>query len=181
MNKTVTLALTFAAERHAQQTRKGKLVIPYINHPIQVVATLVEIADIQAPPILAAAFLHDTLEDTATTPAEIELLFGKEILGLVQECTDDKNLPKAERKRLQIVNAPHKSYGARLIKIADKFCNVRDVSSNPGVGWDIGRRREYLLWAIQVVNGLRGVNEALEQAFDQAVQNGLADLSGLEQ
>ncbi|HUN22644.1 MAG TPA: HD domain-containing protein [Anaerolineales bacterium] len=181
MDKTVFIALMFAAERHANQIRKGKTALPYINHPIQVVATLVEIGDIQTPQILAAAFLHDVLEDTATTPAEIEVVFGKEILELVQECTDDKSLPKSERKRLQIVNAPHKSYGARLIKIADKFCNVRDVTRDPGIGWDIGRRREYLLWAIQVVNGLRGVNEALEQAFDLLAHEGLAALAVLDE
>jgi guanosine-3',5'-bis(diphosphate) 3'-pyrophosphohydrolase len=122
--------------------------------------------------LLVAAVLHDTVEDTKTTFEELEAGFGAAVAGLVREMTDDKSLEKAERKRLQIVHAPHASPGAKQLKIADKICNIRDIIATPPVHWTIERRLEYLEWAAKVVAGCKGVNSKLDEAFDQVVEQG---------
>src|SRR5205814_343912 len=83
--------------------------------------------------VLSAALLHDTVEDTATTHEELLDAFGSRIARIVAEVTDDQDLPKHERKRLQIEHAPHLSDGAKLVKLADKICNLRDVAERRGV------------------------------------------------
>ena len=118
--------------------------------------------------ILAAAALHDTIEDTETTLTELEAEFGSQIASIVAEMTDDKALPKAERKRLQIERASHKSREAAFVKLADKICNLRDMASSPPANWDIVRRREYFEWAKAVVDGLPRVNAKLGMLFEAA-------------
>ena len=126
--------------------------------------------------VLVAALLHDTIEDTNTTPEDIEALFGKDVKSLVVEVTDDKTLPREVRKKLQIQNAAHKSPGAKQIKLADKICNVLDVTHAPPTDWSLERRKEYLSWAEKVVKGLRGSNPLLEKRFDEAVVEGRKNL-----
>src|SRR5437868_497704 len=133
-------ALKFSARKHRNQRRKDKEGSPYINHPIYVADTLWTIGRVHDPITLAGAILHDTIEDTDATPEEIEELFGKEVLSLVLEVSDDKRLPKEVRKQLQIENASHKSTRAKLIKIADKICNVHDISNSPPSNWPMQRR-----------------------------------------
>jgi (p)ppGpp synthase/HD superfamily hydrolase len=116
--------------------------------------------------VLIAAVLHDTIEDTTATESEIREYFGENVLSLVREVSDDKSLPKPERKRLQILNAPHKSTAAKQIKLADKIHNIRDITLTPPVDWSEQRQLEYLDWAEAVVAGLRGANQALEDEFD---------------
>lgn len=159
-------ALTFSATKHRDQRRKDREASPYINHPIQVVDILWRIGQVRNPAVLAAALLHDTLEDTETTAAEIAALFGPEVLALVQEVSDDKRLPKAVRKQLQIEHAVHASVNAKYIKLADKICNVHDLHHSPPVAWPLQRRREYLAWTARVVEGLRGTHQALEALYD---------------
>jgi len=165
-------ALRFAAVRHSRQRRKDVDGTPYINHPIAVVDTLWRVGGIRHVPTLVAGILHDTVEDTGTTAEELRLLFGEEVTGIVLEVTDDKRLPKTERKRLQVEGAPHKSIPAKCIKLADKICNVRDVTHNPPPQWSPERRREYFDWSGRVLAGLRGANPALEELFDRLLQEG---------
>lgn len=169
-------AVDFAARRHSAQRRKDAAGSPYINHPIEVARHLASVGEVRDEEVLIAALLHDTIEDTGTTRAEIAARYGEAVAALVVECTDDKSLPKAERKRSQIENAPHKSTGAKLIKLADKTCNLRGILTDPPVGWSVERQREYFLWAELVVAGLRGTNASLEEAFDAALAEGLAKL-----
>lgn len=171
--------LEFAAIRHKNQFRKGEDKPPYINHPIQVANLLANEAGERDPVLLAAAILHDVIEDTVDSSdekdeleKEIRGLFGDDILALTLEVTDDKSLRKPERKRLQIEHAPKLSVNARKLKLADKILNVRDITINPPVGWDIARIVEYLDWAEQVVAGLRGVNSKLEAMFDEVLAAG---------
>jgi (p)ppGpp synthase/HD superfamily hydrolase len=172
MNTTILLkALRFAAEKHRDQRRKGTNSSPYINHPIEVAETLAR-SGVTDPVILQAAILHDTIEDTETTPEEIEREFGAEVRKMVEEVTDDKSLPKQERKRLQIEHAPHLSEGARQIKIADKLCNLRDVTHAPPDDWSLERRQEYLKWTENVVAGCRGLNCELENLYDATLDEG---------
>jgi guanosine-3',5'-bis(diphosphate) 3'-pyrophosphohydrolase len=129
------------------------------------------------PVVIQAALLHDTVEDTETTREELEREFGNAVSAVVMEVTDDKSLPKAERKRLQIEHAPGISVAAKLVKLADKICNARDVSENPPADWSVDRRREYLEWTRAVVAGCRGVNDGLERAFDELVDAALSRLT----
>src|SRR5262245_37053380 len=129
-------ALHFSADKHRNQRRKDRGASPYINHPIEVATVLATVAGVTDLTTLIAAVLHDTIEDTATTGDELEAAFGREVRLLVEEMTDDKRLTKHERKRLQIVHAARASHRAKLIKIADKICNVRDVTHAPPDGWD---------------------------------------------
>ena len=162
----ILAASAFAAEKHRGQRRKGVEASPYINHPIAVANVLAAEAGISDPVTLCAALLHDTIEDTATTPMELTEAFGPDVAGVVVEVTDDKSLDKAERKRLQIVHAATISDRAKVLKLADKICNLRDIASSPPVDWSLERRQQYFDWAAQVVNGLRGVSPALECLFD---------------
>lgn len=169
-------SLSFAAKKHRDQKRKDGRT-PYINHPIEVLQILANVAEVQDCEILAAALLHDTIEDTQTTADELRENFGERVLSLVLECTDDKTLPKAERKRLQVERAPHKSADAKLIKIADKISNMRDMISSPPTNWDDERRAKYLEWGNNVFAGLKGGNERLDQLFNSVLK---ASRSALE-
>lgn len=161
-------ALSFAAEKHRDQRRKNADASPYINHPIALANVLINEGGIADPVVICAALLHDTIEDTETCVAEIAERFGDEVCGIVQEVSDDKTLPSADRKRLQVEHAPHLTRGAKLVKLADKICNLRDVADMPPVGWSLARKQEYFDWAKTVVDGLRGVNAELERVFDEA-------------
>jgi guanosine-3',5'-bis(diphosphate) 3'-pyrophosphohydrolase len=166
-------ALAFAAHKHRDQRRKDPEASPYINHPIALAEVLAGEGGVTDLEVLAAALLHDTIEDTATSHEELVAQFGGRIAAIVAEVTDDQKLPKAERKRLQIVHAASLSAGAKLVKLADKICNLRDVAERPPEKWDLERRREYFDWARQVIDGLRGApgeaTRKLEAAFDDAV------------
>jgi guanosine-3',5'-bis(diphosphate) 3'-pyrophosphohydrolase len=173
-------AIEFAADKHRAQRRKSAEGVPYINHPIGVARILAEVGGVEDEHVLMAAVLHDTLEDTATTREELEAAFGPVVCRLVEEVTDDKSLPKADRKRLQVTHASTLSTGAALIKLADKIANVHDLSHSPPADWSIDRVREYLNWAEEVVRALPKVNSLLEARFAEVVQEGRQVLSRAE-
>ena len=168
----VLQALQFAALKHRDQRRKDEMASPYVNHLIAVANLLANVGDVTDPVTLMGGILHDTLEDTQTTPDELEATFGPAVRQVVQEVTDDKSLPKVERKRLQIEHAPHLSIHARQIKLADKISNVQDIIISPPKNWPLDRRQEYLAWTEQVVAGCRGANPALEALYDQILATG---------
>jgi guanosine-3',5'-bis(diphosphate) 3'-pyrophosphohydrolase len=171
-NERVLLeAAAFAARKHTGQKRKGKDEEPYINHPIEVANLLVAVGGVDDIDVLAAGLLHDTIEDTGTTRADIEAKFGSRTADIVVELTDDKSLPKAERKRLQVEHAPHLSPEAKLVKLADKISNITDILERPPDDWDDKRRREYVDWGEAVVSRLRGINAGLESKFDEVVRS----------
>jgi (p)ppGpp synthase/HD superfamily hydrolase len=174
MNNSLFLlqAIEFAARKHKDQRRKDEEASPYINHPVSVALLLAERGTVTDPEILAAAILHDTLEDTDTTPAELEAAFGMRIRKLVEEVTDNKRLPKADRKQLQIDHASQLSGDAVLIKLGDKISNVLDVTYSPPTNWDLQRRKEYLDWAEAVVNNCARANSALVTYFAQVLEEG---------
>jgi (p)ppGpp synthase/HD superfamily hydrolase len=174
-------AIGFAARKHRDQRRKDEEASPYINHPISVSLLLAEIGGIADSEVLSAAILHDTLEDTDTTPEELEGVFGTRIRKLVEEVTDDKSLPRARRKDLQIDHAYQLSPDAVLIKLGDKISNVLDVTHSPPAKWNIQRRREYLDWAEAVVRNCPKINAALEQHFSHVLAEGRRVLIGFNQ
>ena len=170
-NDALTLILRaahFSADKHRDQRRKGVRALPYINHPIEVAERLASVGGVSDARMLAAAILHDTIEDTETTAEEISALFGDNVLQLVLEVTDDKRLKKAERKRRQIEAAPHKSDCAKQIKLSDKISNVADMIKNPP-DWPASRKLEYLDWAEAVALGVGGANAALDVEFEQTL------------
>ena len=173
INQFVT-ALTFSAGKHRDQRRKDAEASPYINHPIALVDVLVNEGGILNWDVLCAALLHDTIEDTQTTAEELTNAFGKNVSSIVLEVTDDKALPKEERKLQQIAHAPHSSHEAKLVKLSDKICNLRDILASPPSGWDVKRKQAYFEWAAQVVSGIRGSNSKLEKVFDALLEKGRA-------
>ena len=164
----VIRAAAFAAHKHRDQRRKDAGATPYINHPLELARILIVEGGITDGATIAAALLHDTIEDTETTPVELDSEFGSEIRSIVEEVTDDKSVPKADRKRLQVEHAAHASHRAQLVKLADKIANLRDVASSPPDRWDLARRQEYFDWAKSVIDQLRGAHSMLEAAFDVA-------------
>ena len=161
-------ALAFAAHKHRDQRRKDPAASPYINHPIALADVLVNEGGVTDVEVLCAALLHDTVEDTDTTEQELAAAFGPRVARIVAEVTDDQALSKAERKRLQVEHAGSLSLEAKLVKLADKICNLRDVLQRPPAHWGLERRREYFEWAKDVVDGLRGAHPRLELVFDKA-------------
>jgi guanosine-3',5'-bis(diphosphate) 3'-pyrophosphohydrolase len=166
----VLKALAFAADKHRHQRRKGAEASPYINHPIDLANVLWHEGGVTDAVVIAAALLHDTIEDTETTIDELTQQFGEQICEIVLEVTDDADLPPQQRKRIQVEKAPHASHMAKQVKLADKICNLRDILELPPHGWDKARKRRYFEWACDVVDGLRGTNDSLETAFDQVYQ-----------
>jgi guanosine-3',5'-bis(diphosphate) 3'-pyrophosphohydrolase len=162
-------AARFATEKHQGQRRKNAEGSPYIYHPLEVALVLAAEGDIENPELLAAALLHDTIEDTATTFAELSALFGDRIAGIVQEVSDDKSLPKEVRKEEQVRKAPSLSPEAKTLKLADKICNLRDILTSPPADWPLARKQAYFDWAKRVGAGLRGVHPALETLFDETL------------
>ncbi len=164
----ILAALQFAAHKHRDQRRKDLEASPYINHPIALANVLWGEGNVHDPVVICAALLHDTIEDTETTAEEIRASFGAKVARVVEEVTDDKTLDKATRKRLQVEHAPHISRRAKLVKLADKICNLRDMAASPPKTWPRSRVREYFDWAKAVVDGLRGAHPRLATIFDEA-------------
>jgi guanosine-3',5'-bis(diphosphate) 3'-pyrophosphohydrolase len=167
--RLVSEAAELAARRHNGMARKGRGNEPYINHLAEVANLLAAATAGADAELVAAGWLHDTIEDTDTTREELSQKFGERVAGLVVEVTDDMSLPKPERRRLQVVDASHKSPGARLIKIADKISNIgaRILSEpTPEERCDL---IDYTAWAEQVVAGCRGGNAWLDRTFDDTV------------
>lgn len=165
-------ALAFAAARHRDQRRKDAQASPYINHLIAVLDILWTTGGVRNGELLTAAVLHDTLEDTHTSPEEIAEEFGLKVRALVLELSDDKSLPSLVRKQLQIKHAPALSPESKQIKLADKISNVGDMAFSPPPDWPWQRKADYLDWAEKVVAGLRGANPAMEARFDEVLSAG---------
>jgi len=163
----VIKAANFAAIKHKNQKRKDEEGTPYINHPIGVANILVQEAGIQSVEVLQAALLHDTVEDTDTTLEEIEQQFGLSVRIIVAEVTDDKSLSYEMRKQMQIEKASKISYEAKLVKLADKLYNLRDLLQSTPVGWSEEKAQAYFIWASKVVKELRGTNKELENELIQ--------------
>jgi len=169
-------ATLFAADKHRGQKRKDAQKTPYINHPIYVVNLMAGVGGITDIELLQAGMLHDTVEDTDTSPEEIETRFGYAVRSLVMEVTDDKSLEKQERKRIQIEKAPRLSPRAKIIKLADKIANLTDMIVSPPAHWPLERRQQYVDWSNKVIAGCRGHNERLEEIYDARVMEANAIL-----
>jgi guanosine-3',5'-bis(diphosphate) 3'-pyrophosphohydrolase len=166
-DQAVLKAAHFAAQKHAGQRRKGAAAEPYINHLLEVAELVASALAEPDTNLVIAALLHDTVEDTGTTKEELAETFGSDVADLVMEVTDDKSLPKAERKRLQIAHASQISVRSQVIKLADKISNLRGILASPPADWSGERKREYFEWAKRVVDGLSAPNEMLKAEFER--------------
>jgi len=169
--KKLMHALEFASRKHKDQRRKDVDASPYINHPISLANILCNEAHVADVDVICGALLHDTVEDTDTTSEELEKEFGKKICNIVMDVTDDKTLGKQARKQAQIDHAAHASGEAKLVKLADKISNLRDVAVNSPPHWSLERQQEYFDWAKQVIDQVRGVHPLLESIFDDTYSN----------
>lgn len=178
MTQTLLLlkSIDFAAFRHRNQLRKGSGRIPYINHPIKVANHLALAGEDENTELLIAAILHDVIEDTVEPGIQKEQLaafigekFGKNVLSVVLEVTDDKSLKKEERKKLQVDLSSQRSVNAKKLIIADKTVNIQDISENPPEGWTDQRVTDYFDWAERVVTNVRGLNRILDEVFDKTL------------
>jgi (p)ppGpp synthase/HD superfamily hydrolase len=168
---TVLRAADAAARWHVNQRRKGAAQEPYVTHLLEVANLVAEATAGADPNLIVAALLHDGIEDQGVTREEIAAQFDDDVADLVVEVTDNKKLPKAERKQLQIKHAPKLTPRAKILKLADKISNLRSVATSPPADWRMQRRIDYVIWTTEVVRGLRGVSSLLEQEFDRATAN----------
>jgi guanosine-3',5'-bis(diphosphate) 3'-pyrophosphohydrolase len=174
LEKTL-FAARFAAQKHAGQFRKGKSRQPYFIHPLEVAELVARVGEIEDADLLAAALLHDTVEDCGVTETDLRELFGSKVARLVAELTDDKSLPENERRAQQITRSRLLSSEAKVIKLADKISNIREMLDDPP-DWPLKRRQEYVDWGIKVVENLRGANRPLERAFDELIDRARREL-----
>ena len=166
-DKRIIKAAYFASVKHREQRRKDTEKTPYINHPLALANVLAVECGVDDVEVICGALLHDTIEDTDTTEEELLEAFGEQITRIVLEVTDDENLDKVARKEAQVSHAPHISDQAKLVKLADKISNLRDIVASPPSDWSLERKREYFDWAARVVDGVRGVHPELEALFDK--------------
>jgi guanosine-3',5'-bis(diphosphate) 3'-pyrophosphohydrolase len=130
-------AVAFAAEKHRNQRRKDADASPYINHP----TARANEGGVSDATVLCAAVRHDTTEDTETTENQLTTTFGSHVSSVVLEVTDDKSIEKHVRKQRQIEHAPHISTKDKLVKLADKICNLRDILASPPANWSTERKQ----------------------------------------
>lgn len=158
--RLVTAAAHFAAMKHRSQKRKTAAgdSVPYIEHPLDAMNILAQ-CGVTDPEVLAAAVLHDTVEDTDTTLEEIAERFGPRVAALVAECSDDKALDKITRKRQQLEHAPSASPGAALVKLADKVSNCAGKKPD---SWSKETSEGYNKWCFAVCQFLFGHNTQLD-------------------
>lgn len=164
----VLKAADAAARWHVHQRRKGPAEEPYINHLVEVATLVADATEGKDTNLVIAALLHDAIEDCEVPRELIAENFGDDVASLVEEVTDDKNLPKSVRKDEQVKTAPTKSSRAKIVKLADKISNLRAIAASAPSDWSVKRRLEYVVWARKVADGLRGANRKLEEQFDNA-------------
>ena len=168
--RLISEAAELAARRHNGMARKGRGSEPYVNHLAEVANLLAAATDGADAELVAAGWLHDTIEDTETTREELAQTFSARVADLVVECTDDMSLPKTVRRQKQIEDAPHKSSDAKLIKIADKVSNISARILADASAAERDELIDYVSWAEKVVAGCRGGNAALDRTFDDTVK-----------
>lgn len=157
--------IKYATEKHSGQKRKNSQGNDYITHPLEVKKILLDhgVSDYNT---LAGAILHDTIEDTSATYLELKENFGQEIADIVQEVSDDKSIPKEIRKKLQASRISKKSYSARMIKIADKLSNTKDLLTDPPVHWSELDIKGYIIWSLNVCENAMSPGDTPKKLVD---------------
>jgi len=134
----------------------------------ELLARVAQVVDVE---VLSAAVLHDVVEDTSVSAAELEREFGVRVL--VEALSDDKSLAKSERKRLQIEHMRSASNEVRCIKLADHCSNVATLPAE----WPPERQLEYLDRPEQVARACAGAHPALEREHRVRLQRARARMA----
>lgn len=173
----VSRAADFAARAHVDQHRKGAALEPYLNHLAEVAVMLSVATDGLDPVLVAAGWLHDTVEDTAVTLDDLVQRFGLEVAGVVAEVTDDKTIPRDERKRHSVLTIASKSRRAQYLKVADQASNIRALVTTPPTGWTLERQVTYVDWGVAIVERVVERHPHLEEFFWSAVKDARASFA----
>jgi guanosine-3',5'-bis(diphosphate) 3'-pyrophosphohydrolase len=174
----LTRAYSLAARAHADQRRKGRAGVPYVNHCCEV-AELAAEAGAPFETVLAAV-LHDVVEDSETTREEIATTFGATVAARVAGVTNPPEWDGLARRAMKALQAEHMKSAepeAKRIKIADQTSNLRDIARYSD-GWDADDAHEYIEGAELVVAACRGADPMLEAAFDTAAAEAMAKIGG---
>lgn len=153
-------AIDFAALKHQGQTRIHADWVPYLIHPLRVTLVLFSEGGIVEEDLLAAALLHDTLEDTRTLPEEIVTLFGARVLSLVEELTEVPGQSIANCKM---------SLESKIIKLADRAHNLRDLIDHPPKIWRKDKVENFLQRSRELLQTLKGSHPVLEKKYSEAL------------
>jgi guanosine-3',5'-bis(diphosphate) 3'-pyrophosphohydrolase len=172
MSRAVLRALDFAAVRHADQRRKGEGGAPYVNHLIEVAMLLAEVGGVEDEEILVAAVLHDVVEDTPTSIDEVGDRFGERVKHIVRSVTDDKSLPRTERRRLVLEHLVHADVSTKLVKLADLSSNM----NMPPAEWSRERLLAYVEWSSEAARLCAGVCAALDELYRERLTRVRASL-----
>ena len=165
-------AAAFAMEAHSGQVRMDAERSPYIRHPIEV-AQLLSMAGIEDSAVICSALLHDVVEDCGVEIGVIASMFGSRVASIVSDVSDDPALHGAARKDAQVVRAGLISPEARLIKVADKICNMSDILYRPPVDWDSAKKADYFNFARRVFVAADIPNEYLRDCFNEVMVRGV--------
>ncbi len=156
-------AAEFAKKAHGGAVRKGSS-IPYIYHPMEVALSVALMTSDES--LIAAAYLHDVLEDTAVTAQELEEQFGKRVLGLVLAETEDKSKTWQERKACTIRHLKDSSRDVKLLTLADKLSNLRSTA------------RDYLVMGDRVWDRFNEKRKEEHRWYAKGLLEGLQELQG---
>ncbi|WP_321529017.1 HD domain-containing protein [Sedimenticola selenatireducens] len=165
MMSDVFRALSFAAEAHKDQRRKGAGGSPYVNHLIECAALMTGVAKIDNTLVIQAAILHDILEDTSVTEDQLLALFGEKVVEYVKAVTDDKRLNLAERRAAQITHLKSASNAVKLIKLADHCSNIASIPAD----WSKERIESYISWSRNVVSLCFAASPELAEEYEKRI------------
>ncbi len=161
----VVRAAYFAGEKHKDQRRSDKEETPYINHPLELASILVDEGMVDNVDVICAALLHDTIEDTDTTAEELITVFGPTVAGIVLEVTNDMTQSSANRRIQEAAKIPKLSVHAKLVKLADKIANIRDISTMPPVGWTLEKKQAYFDFSLSIAEQAKDASPVLYDLF----------------
>lgn len=161
----IVRAAYFAGEKHKDQRRSDKEETPYINHPLELASILVDEGYVKDVDVICAALLHDTIEDTDTTYEELESIFGSVVTNIVREVSNDMTLSSTERRIREAAKIPVLSNPAKLVKLADKIANIRDISTMPPVGWTLEKKEAYFDFSLSIAERAKDASQVLYEVF----------------
>jgi (p)ppGpp synthase/HD superfamily hydrolase len=180
MSVLIQQARDLATERHAHLHMWNAARSPVIIH----IAEVARYVDTHGgtEEMIAAAWLHDIVEDTDITLEYLERQFGSAISSLVDGLTDPPHfaaLPLDQRKQMQADRLRSKSNEIKIIKICDQLSNVLRVTNDPPTDWSETTQFQYVQGARTVVDTCRGLNKALDQKFDEAYKTACKRYEGV--
>lgn len=171
-------AVLFAADAHAGQIRTDKG-DPYFNHLAEVAAMCAAL-DPFDPVLVTGCYLHDTVEDTHVTEADLRARFGDALADLVLDVTDPPGLKGEARRQRQVTHTAASGPRVKRLKLADKTSNIEELIGLPPERFDAQANARYLDWARKVVDVCRGAAPELEARFDASAARLEAEIAAAQ-